>query len=153
DTMDYFLADPIVVPTEDYHAYTEEVVNLPNVVCYAPPPVIPDLSPPPMLARGHITFGAFNRLSKVSAGAIAAWARVLLAVPTAHLIVKTGSGDSDAARQRLLDDLAALGVSRERVEIRGGTSQIEHLAAHADIDVMLDTFPHVGGVTSLEAML
>jgi predicted O-linked N-acetylglucosamine transferase (SPINDLY family) len=152
-TMDYFLADPIVVPAEAHHAYTETVVNLPNVVCYTLPVTHPDVAPAPMLSRGQITFGAFNRLSKVSPGAVAAWARVLAAVPTAHLIVKTGSQDTDAARQRLLADLEALGVSRERVEVRRGTSQFEHLAAHADIDVMLDTFPHTGGITSLEAIL
>jgi protein O-GlcNAc transferase len=153
DAMGYFLADPIVVPVEGHSAYTEEVVNLPNVVCYGPPPAFPDVTPPPMLSRGHITFGSFNRLAKVTPGAVAAWARVLTALPTAHLIVKSGSQDPESARQRLIDDLAALGVSRDRVEVRRGTSQYDHLAAHADVDLMLDPFPHGGGITTLEAML
>jgi protein O-GlcNAc transferase len=153
DAMDYFLADPIVVPPEARRTYTEDVIDLPNVVCYAPPQDVPPVAPAPVTARGYITFGAFNRLAKVSAGSVEAWARALQAVPDARLIVKTGSQDSYEARHRLHDDLVALGVARERVEVRGGTSQLEHLAAHADIDLMLDTFPHVGGITTLEAFL
>jgi predicted O-linked N-acetylglucosamine transferase (SPINDLY family) len=33
----------------------------------------------------------------------------------------------------------------------GGTSQYEHLAAHGEIDIMLDTFPHGGGVTTVDS--
>ena len=42
---------------------------------------------------------------------------------------------------------------RERIELRGHTPHVEHLAAHGDIDIMLDSFPHGGGVTSIEALM
>ena len=35
----------------------------------------------------------------------------------------------------------------------GRTTHQEHLAAHADIDVMLDSFPQGGGITALESLL
>ncbi len=153
DAMRYFLADPIVVPTEARAAYFEEVVNLPSVLCYEPPDAAPPVGPPPTLANGHVTFGAFNRMEKVSPGVRDAWAAVMLRVPDARLIVKTGRVSTDAACQQLVADLVARGVARERIELRGNTTHTEHLSAHGDIDILLDTFPHGGGVTSVEALL
>ncbi|MGE3911927.1 MAG: tetratricopeptide repeat protein, partial [Chloroflexota bacterium] len=153
DAMHYFLADPVVVPAEAHGLYTETVVNLPGVVCYEPPAFAPVVAPLPALARGHITFGAFNRLTKITPESVAAWGRVLMAVPDARLIVKSAGLDGDADRERLLRQLAAAGVARERVTLLGATPQGEHMAAHAEIDLMLDTFPHCGGITTLDALL
>jgi predicted O-linked N-acetylglucosamine transferase (SPINDLY family) len=153
DAMQYLLADPIVVPTEARGSYAEEVVDLPSSLCYRPPVDLPDVAPPPLLAREYVTFGAFNRLDKVSPGAVAAWARILAAVPDARLLVKTPRTDSDADRRRLRNDLVALGVAPERIELRGSTSQPEHFAAHADVDVLLDTHAQSGGITTIEAMM
>ena len=153
DTMHYFLADPIVVPAASRASYFEEVVNLPSVLCYEPPDAAPPVVPPPVLARGHVTFGAFNRMEKVSAGVRDAWAQVLLRVPDARLIVKTGRMSTDDACQQLVAELVARGVARDRIELRGNTTHHGHLATHGDIDILLDTFPHGGGVTSVEALL
>jgi protein O-GlcNAc transferase len=152
DTMHYFLADAVVVPPEAYRWYAEEVVNLPSLICYEPPDTAPPVMPPPSLTRGHITFGAFNRLEKVTDNVRDAWARVMAAVPDAKLLVKAG-GKTEQARWRLVHDLVARGVARERIEVHGHTNHVEHLAAHAEIDILLDSFPHGGGVTSIEALL
>jgi len=152
DTMHYFLADAVVAPPESYRWYAEEVVNLPSLICYESPADPSPVAPPPCLTRGYITFGAFNRQEKVTENVRATWARLMLMVPDARLLVKTG-GKSEQARQRLFEDLVARGVARERIELRGHTSPSEHQAAHNDIDIFLDTFPHGGGVTSIESLL
>jgi protein O-GlcNAc transferase len=152
DTMHYFLADEVVVPPAMAHRYTETVVPLPAVVCYEPPAGAPAVAPPPSAARGYVTFGAFNRLTKITPDTISAWGRVLLAVPDARLVVKSGGLEDGPDRELLLGRLARLGVDARRVTILGGTPQPEHLAAHAEIDVLLDTFPHGGGVTTLDAL-
>jgi predicted O-linked N-acetylglucosamine transferase (SPINDLY family) len=78
---------------------------------------------------------------------------VLAANPTSRLLVKSeGLADTPVCAW-LLEGLAAQGVARERVTIIGITPHAEHLATHAEIDVMLDSFPHGGGVTTLEAFL
>jgi predicted O-linked N-acetylglucosamine transferase (SPINDLY family) len=43
-------------------------------------------------------------------------------------------------------------VVAERLTILGATSRQEHLAAYAQVDVQLDTFPQSGGVTTLEGL-
>jgi predicted O-linked N-acetylglucosamine transferase (SPINDLY family) len=151
--MDYFLADPVCVTPDLRDSYVEEVVDLPCVLSYQPPTGVPPVAPSPRVTSGQITFGAFNRLVKVSPGAVEAWARVLTAVPASRLVIKTPRSDLDADRQRLRDQLLTLGVTPERIEILDSTSQMEHLAAHAEIDILLDSFPHTGGVTTAEALM
>ncbi|MCC7370364.1 MAG: tetratricopeptide repeat protein [Chloroflexi bacterium] len=153
DAMNAFLADAVVVPPAEAARYAERIVHLPAVICFEPPAGLPEIAPLPALERGHITFGAFNRLPKITPETRTAWAAVLRAVPTARLLVKTGAQDSPAAVQQLADDLVALGVERDRLELRRPTPRLEHLAAHADIDLMLDSFPHTGGVTTVEALM
>jgi protein O-GlcNAc transferase len=152
ETMHYFLADDVVVPPGARHWYREEIVALPSLLCYEPPSGLPPLAPPPLLTRGQVSFGAFNRMEKVSAGVCDAWACLLTTVPHARLVVKTGRGEGPA-RQRLLDELVSRGIARDRIEVRDSTAHLEHLAAHNEIDILLDTFPHGGGVTSIEALL
>jgi protein O-GlcNAc transferase len=152
DTIGYFLADEVVVPEAARAFYSEMVVNLPSVFCYEPPAFSPPVAPSPAATRGHITFGAFNRLTKITPEVIAAWGRVLQAVPDARLIVKSGGLEVGADRDLLLSRLAAQGVSLDRVTVRGTTPQGEHLAAHGDVDLLLDTFPHTGGITTLDAL-
>jgi predicted O-linked N-acetylglucosamine transferase (SPINDLY family) len=151
--MGHFLADPICVPPEAYATYAEQVVDLPGILCYDPAPYAPPVSPSPARARGYVTFGAFNRLPKVSEETLAAWGRVLHAVPTARLVIKASGADTSPGRERLLERLEAHGVAAERVTLLGLTQHEVHLAAHGEIDIMLDTFPQSGGVTTLDAML
>jgi predicted O-linked N-acetylglucosamine transferase (SPINDLY family) len=153
DAMDYLFADPTIVPPHARAGFTEEIVDLPSVAPYDPPSPAPPVAPAPVLGRGHITFGAFNRLPKLSAYSRDAWGQVLAATPTARLLVKCDGLADSKVRAWLLDGLAAYGVAPERVTIMGGTSQYEHLATHAEIDIMLDTFPHGGGVTTLDSFL
>ena len=44
------------------------------------------------------------------------------------------------------------GVSEERIDLRGGSSQQDHLAVYQEIDISLDPFPTGGGITSLESL-
>jgi protein O-GlcNAc transferase len=153
DAMHYFLADPVTVPPEARAIYAEEVVDLPSVIAYTPPLIVPALVPLPALERGSVTFGAFNRLPKVSDEAVAAWGRVLAALPTSRLHIKSGGTEGASVQEWLLRGLAAHGVGPERVTFQGSTPHPDHLAAHNEVDLMLDTFPQSGGITSLDALL
>ncbi|MCC7370360.1 MAG: tetratricopeptide repeat protein [Chloroflexi bacterium] len=153
NTMRYFLADAVVVPPEARTAYSEEVISLPSVLCYEAPPYLPRLTQLPAASRGYVTFGAFNRLPKVSDDAVATWGKVLAAVPTARLLLKCSGADISPERERLLARLAGAGIAPERVTLLGSTPHPDHLAAHAEIDIMLDTFPQSGGITTLDALV
>jgi protein O-GlcNAc transferase len=153
EAIDGFLSDPVLTPPHEAGLYAERIVPLPSPYCFAAPEDVPPVGPLPAARRGYVTFGSFNRLPKVSAETRAAWARVLLAVPDSRLLVKTGGLDGEAACQGLLADLEARGVARERVTLHGQSSQLEQLALHGEVDLLLDSFPQSGGITTLEALL
>ena len=48
--------------------------------------------------------------------------------------------------------MAAQGIDTGRVELHGAMPRREYLAAHAGVDLLLDTFPFTGGTTTCEAL-
>jgi protein O-GlcNAc transferase len=153
DAVDYLLADPIALPPAAERWYSEQVVHLPSIVCYEPAANLPDIAPPPILERGTVTFGSFNRAAKLSDEALDLWAQVLMAVPASRMILKSPGLDDQENRTRILGRFAAQGVVPERVEILGQTPLIEHISAFGRIDIQLDPFPHVGGATTFEGLM
>lgn len=152
DAMDYFLADPTVVPAEARGYFSEAVVDLPSLVCYGPPGDAPAVTPPPALGRGFPTFGCLNRQSKMSPEALRLWAAILGALPAARLLLKDEAFNEPATRERLLAQLVGRGVDAGRVDFLGGSPRREHLAAYGEVDLVLDPFPHGGGVSALEGL-
>jgi predicted O-linked N-acetylglucosamine transferase (SPINDLY family) len=153
DAVDAFFADPVVVPPEAEPLYAEKIVHLPNVVCYTQPPVHPPIPPLPALSQGFITFGSYNRSSKITPAVLETWARVLHAVPGSRLLLKPSMEDTPTTRARLLDPLAYHGIDLSRVDILGMHPLLEHIAAFGRTDLQLDPFPHTGGVTTLDGLL
>ncbi len=153
DAMDAFLVDPVVAPSEDQQWFSEELVQLPSLICLDPPPNLPPVQPPPALTRGHLTFGSFNRATKLTAAAFDTWARIVAAVPGSRMLIKSPGLDDDANRARILSAFAVHGVGPERIDIVGTTPHHEHLVALGQVDVQLDPFPHGGGVTTFEGLL
>ncbi len=152
--MDVFFADPVVVPAEEKHLFTEQVYDLPSVIPYFNPKTFPDVGPLPALSGScpGITFGAFNRLAKVSDTVLATWAEILRVVPSSQLVIKAGDLNSDAARQQVLSSFEAQGVAADRIKLIGPSDWLSHTAAYNQIDICLDPFPLGGGITTLEGL-
>ncbi len=151
-TMDYHFSDPVAVPPEARHHYTETVIDLPCCVGFEPPQASPDESPAPSLSGEPVTFGCLNRLSKISDGAARLWCRLLEEMPKSRLLLKDRRLADPAERKRVADLFGAHGIEAQRLVLLPGTSQFEHLAAYGRVDVVLDPFPHTGGVSTLEAL-
>jgi predicted O-linked N-acetylglucosamine transferase (SPINDLY family) len=153
DAIDYLLTDPVSVPPEAERWYHETVVHLPSLLCYEPLGSIPDVGPAPIVERGVVTFGSFNRATKLTDWTLDLWARVVAAVPGARMVLKSPGLDDEENRLRILAAFAAGGVEAERVEILGATPRHQHLTAFGQIDVQLDPFPHGGGATTFDGLL
>jgi predicted O-linked N-acetylglucosamine transferase (SPINDLY family) len=106
----------------------------------------------PARARGHVTFGSFNNLTKVTPAEIELWAAVLRAVPGSRLILKWRSLADAAECERLRQAFAAHAIAPERLELRGRTPHDAMLGEYGDVDIALDPFPFCGGLTSCEAL-
>jgi predicted O-linked N-acetylglucosamine transferase (SPINDLY family) len=151
--MDWFISDRWETPPELAPLYSERLLILPDgYVCYTPPPDAPEPAAAPILQRGHITFGCYNNLAKITPSVIALWSRILRAQPTARMIVKTHQFNNRDTCQALLAAFAAHGVDPARIELRGSSPHRELLRQYGDIDIVLDPFPYSGGLTTCEAL-
>jgi predicted O-linked N-acetylglucosamine transferase (SPINDLY family) len=151
-SIDYLFCDPITMPPSMRHLFAEKLYDLPCIITTEAPP--PDLRPsdPPVLSNGHVTFGVFNRMAKVSDDAVAVWAAILKRVPDSRLLMKDGALNEEAVRAGLRERFAARGVAPERIDFLGYTPREQHLAAFGNVDICLDPFPQNGGVSTWEAL-
>jgi predicted O-linked N-acetylglucosamine transferase (SPINDLY family) len=152
--MDLLLGDARHTPAEDDPFYVEKVVRFaPDYVCYRPPVHAPGVTAAPATANGYVTFGTFSEVTKIGPDSVARWAAVLKAIPTARFLLN-GYLFKDAARQeRVALMFAAAGIAADRLIFRTGGPHPEFLAQYANVDVILDTTPYSGGLTTCEALL
>jgi predicted O-linked N-acetylglucosamine transferase (SPINDLY family) len=153
DEMDWLITDRWETPDGFAQLYSERLLILPDgYICYTPPPDAPEPGVLPALARGSITFGCYNNLAKITPDVVAAWSRILRALPTARMIVKTHQFNDRNTCRALLDAFDGEGVKSDRIELRGSSPHRELLRQYGDIDIVLDPFPYSGGLTTCEAL-
>lgn len=151
-TMDYLFADETLVPECEKGILAERVIPLPNFLgCWAPDSVPPPV-PLPALRNGHVTFGCFNRLEKLSPATIMTWSAILQNLPAARLILKDKALENAAQCDRLRRGFAENGVPPDRLRLLPESGIASHFAAYNDVDIALDPFPHSGGMTTLDAL-
>jgi predicted O-linked N-acetylglucosamine transferase (SPINDLY family) len=151
--IDWFITDRWETPPELEHVYSEQLLRLPDgYVCYSPPGYAPDISPLPALTNGHITFGCFNNLAKVTPRVIATWAAVLRRVPEARLVLKTHQFGDRPTADRVRAAFADEAIAATRVELRGSSPHRAFMGEYGQIDIVLDPFPYSGGLTTCEAL-
>ena len=143
--MDVLFSDATVIPLQQRAQYVERIVDLPSVLPYDGM-AHPAATTLPCQTRSP-TFGVFQRSAKLNDAVLRVWAELLQRLPTSRLVFKSPFYSSATREwiQRKMD------VS-DRIEFWEGTSYRRHMAAHLDIDVMLDPFPACGGVTSCETL-
>lgn len=153
ECMDYIIADHVVCPQGEDELYVEKVVRLPAFYMpFSPSPDAPDVAPLPALSHGHITFGCFNRIAKVTPQVIAVWSRILRALPSSRLrLISVGLNDS-SVRFRFCDMFIRNGVDVNRIDLLGPCSHAELMTAYNDVDLALDPFPYSGCTSTAEAL-
>jgi predicted O-linked N-acetylglucosamine transferase (SPINDLY family) len=153
--MDYRLSDSVADPPgESDRRCVEKLVRIdPTFLCFQPPDNAPEVSPPPCRQSGHITFGSFNNLAKISNGTISLWAGAMRAVPGSRLLVKSRGLQQPAAAELLIAGFAEQGIEADRLSFIGQDQSVrDHLARYGQVDIALDTFPYNGTTTTCEAL-
>lgn len=153
--MDYRITDAYLDPpgaTEQN--YTEKLCRISCVAAFSPAPDCPPVNAVPALARGGVTFGSFNNYTKIGDEVIAAWVRILNAVPSSRLLLVALGGDDSSVRQDIEQRFARFGLARgsAQLDVRGRTAFRGFLAALQEVDIALDPFPYSGGTTSLHTL-
>jgi predicted O-linked N-acetylglucosamine transferase (SPINDLY family) len=151
--IDYLLSDWITIPDGEERFYAEKVKRLPDCrFCYAPPAYAPDVTSPPSLRLGHVTFCSFNKITKANRQVVALWARILHTVPGSKLMLKWVLLKDEVNSDEMRSRFASHGIGADRLILRPNTPHQEMLAEYGDVDIALDTFPYNGGATTCEAL-
>ena len=116
--MDYLLGDPHVTPPQDDDHFTEKVWRLPETRwCFTPPDVDIEVSAPPGLNQGYVTFGCFSNLTKINDQVVALWTKVLEAVPDSRLLLKAKQLRDPLVQESIIQRFAAHGIDLSLIHI------------------------------------
>ncbi len=149
--MDYRITDDAMDPEGAAHArYSERSLRLPDAFwCYDPLTDGPELSEPPALKNGYVTFGCFNNYWKTNPYLFGLWSRVLHAVPGSHFVLLTPNAEGE---RRALEAFAKEGIVAERIQFVSRRARLQYFAGHSALDVALDTLPYSGHTTTLDGL-
>ena len=87
------IGDSFVIPENESGHFTEKIFRLPNLwICFTAPDFDVQISDPPVIKNGYVTFGSFNHLSKIYKRGILLWSKILKSIPKSKLFLKTSYG-------------------------------------------------------------
>ena len=152
DTVDYLIGDDCVTPPDEDRHYSEKIYRLPG--CYLLKSMnvdAPSISEAPIARNGYCTFGSLASAHKISVETIEVWAAILNRVPHSRLILRNDQ-IIDGVRGFYLDEFAKNGIDEARIDTLGAAPHDEFLETYDRIDIVLDSFPWNGGMTTTEAL-
>ncbi|HMH19631.1 MAG TPA: tetratricopeptide repeat protein [Burkholderiales bacterium] len=150
-SMDYRLTTEYCDPSGIADQYYSEKLHRLSGTCwtYNPSVALP-VSPLPLRANGHVTFGSFNSYYRVTAEVLAVWSRLLQRVPGSRfVIVGVAAGSTQTA---LLETLARAGVGAERTSVYNVVPFERYHELVRAVDIALAPFPYNGTTTMLDCL-
>ena len=150
--MDYILGDRFVTPLNERKNFSEKNLNFPDLyICFSPPKLNLEIVSTPALENGFVTFGCFNKASKISQDLVGTWSKILNGVPGSKIFFQ-GEGYSGEKGAIITQLFADNGIEPSRISLSGRRSREEMLTSYRQVDIALDTFPYPGGTTTCEAL-
>ncbi|MBL7185322.1 MAG: hypothetical protein ISS70_03275 [Phycisphaerae bacterium] len=152
--IDYRLTDRLMTPVDMEKFYVEESACLPGgIYSYRPPRSSPLVGPLPAKRNSYPTYASFNNSVKINPFTMELWARILNADANSRLVLKFFGGNDPGLQEYYRGELERLGICRERVEFYDMfSSHFVHMDLYNEVDIMLDTCPFSGCMTTLEGL-
>jgi len=151
--VDALIADAAALPCGEERHYTEHIHRVRGTyLAFDFFYEAPEVSPPPSLRTGYITFGSLSSAYKLTPQTLQAWSQILRANPTSRLLLRNAALDKNSNRADLLARFTDLDIAADRLTLLGSGEHLEFLRTYAQIDIALDAFPYNGGTTTAEAL-
>jgi predicted O-linked N-acetylglucosamine transferase (SPINDLY family) len=154
-TVDYFIADPYVLPQNAQEHYQEKIWRLPQTYVAVDGFEIgtPELTRKDLnIPCDAVVFFSSQTGSKRHPETIRLQLQILKEVPNSYFLIKA-IGDIDAVKEIFMHLADHEGVTPDRLRFIGFTnSEYTHRANLQLVDVVLDTYPYNGATTTLETL-
>ena len=152
--FDYIIADPVIIPQENFQFFSEKIVTLPNSYHpYDTDRIISDrkFSRPELgLPENAFVFCGFNQNFKIHPNIFNSWMRILQAVNHSVLWLFE---DNKWASDNLKNEAKIRGINPDRLVFLKRLPLIsDHLARHQYGDLFLDCYPYNAHSTGLDAL-
>jgi protein O-GlcNAc transferase len=148
--MDYYFADRFLIPKSNLPSlFTEKIIHLPAVASFLPSIHAPAINLLPALRNGFLTFGSFNRMSKLHPAVIQLWAKLLLAAPKSRMLI--GNLPVEGGAEVISGWFQREGIRADRLGLYSTSDARSFHALHHEVDLCLDTFPYTGFTTTADA--
>lgn len=153
NSIDYLLADRIVVPPDEQRFFTEKLVYLPHSFMVTDTETPFSTAP---LTRSEFdlpdegfVFCCFNKGHKITQPVFDVWLRLLRSIPGSVLWL---SGNLGRGQENLRRYASEQGIPRECLVFAAGVARDEHFARHRLADLFLDTIPYNAHTTANDAL-
>jgi predicted O-linked N-acetylglucosamine transferase (SPINDLY family) len=153
ECFDYLVGDECVIPPDEEAYYSEKIARVKgSYLTFSVAYDVPELSPPPCLSKGSITFGSLISQYKITDHVIDAWCGILNETPGSQLLVRNACLGKESNKEFLHSQFVERGIDSERLTLEGPAPHFEFLKTYNRIDIALDAFPYNGGTTTTEAI-
>ena len=149
--IDYHLTDASANPVGECDAlFVEKLIRLPHCQ-YAYQPMVETVDPGavPHEGNGFITFGFFSAPTKLNSQTLEVFAAILQAVPDSRICF---FAQSRQLRKTVQEIFSRAGIKRHRIAFLSKQTLPGYFSAISQVDIVLDSFPFVGGTTVCDAL-
>lgn len=153
DCFDYLVGDDCVIPRNEERWYCEKIARMDgSYLAFGVAYDVPEVSEPPCIENGYVTFGSLISQYKITEKVIDAWCEILERSPGSRLLIRNAALGKQSNRHFLRSQFVDRGIARERVLLEGPAPHFEFLQTYNRIDIALDAFPYNGGTTTIESL-
>jgi predicted O-linked N-acetylglucosamine transferase (SPINDLY family) len=154
-TIDYFLADPYVLPSEAEQHYHEKILRLPQTYIAVngfeidvPTIKRSDLG----ICSDSVVYYSSQSGIKCNPETIQLQLQIIKEIPNSYFLIK-GLADKQLIQEMFLDLATEMNITADRLKFLPIVStEMIHRANLGIADVVLDTFPYNGATTTLETL-